>query len=147
MAGDAFQKIKSSFNRGVTAISITTSSSLEKVKIRTHIESINTEIGRLISTTGEAAYRMWECGASDFFALNEQFALIKQKKDEIAQLEVEYASIDERDNQILGAPSANEMGVPTPTREGAEEIICPNCGSAYYTQVKFCRKCGHKLRE
>lgn len=147
MAGDTFQKFKSSFNRGVTAISIKTSSSLEKVKIKTHIESINSEIERLIATAGETAYMIWESGESDFSSLSEQFTLIKQKKEEIAQLENEYASIDERDNQILGTQTSEETAASNPVAEVAEGITCPNCGSNYTTPVKFCRKCGHKLQE
>ena len=147
MAGDTFQKFKSSFNRGVTAISIKTSSSLEKVKIKTHIESINSEIERLIVAAGEAAYTIWESGESDISSLREQFNLIKQKKEEIAQLENEYASIDERDNQILGTPAPDKAPAPSTISEPVVGITCPNCSANYANPVKFCRKCGYKLQE
>lgn len=147
MAIDKFQKFKSSFNRGVTTISIKTSSSLEKVKIKTHIESINLEIERLIATAGETAYTLWENNESDFSSLYEHFTLIKQKKEEIAQLEKEYDSIDERGNQILGTPSSDKTPVTSAGSEQVTGITCPNCGSNYAKPVKFCRKCGHKLSE
>lgn len=150
MAGDTFQKFKSSFNRSVTAISIKTSSSLEKVKIKTHIESINSEIERLVATAGETAYTLWESGSLDLSSLNEQFSMIKQKKEEIAQLEIEYDSIDERDNQILGNQTPEDVVAPPPAQPAAGPvagIVCPNCGSNYATPVKFCRKCGTKLAE
>ena len=147
MAGDTFQKFKSSINRGVTAISIKTSSSLEKVKIKTHIESINSEIERLIVAAGETAYTIWESGELDIPSLNEQFSLIKQKKEEIALLESEYASIDERDNQILGTQVPDETVSTPPVTESVVGITCPNCGANYTTPVKFCRKCGNKLQE
>lgn len=147
MAGDTFQKFKSSFNRGVTAISIKTSSSLEKVKIKTHIESIHSEIDRLLSAAGETAYSLWESESLDLTPLREQFSVIRQKKEEIKQLEIEYDSIDERDNQILGNQTPEDAVAPPPAAEPAAEIVCPNCGSAYTTPVKFCRKCGTKLAE
>lgn len=143
MAGDALQKFKTSFNRGVTAISLKTSSSLEKVKIKTHIDSIKTEIDRLVSNAGEMAYSIWDSGETDFSALNDQFSAIKQKREEIERLQAEYTSIDERDNQILGTSSAE---VPAPA-EQVPEILCPKCGSSYSSPVKFCRKCGQKLQE
>lgn len=141
MANDAFQKIKSSLNRGVTAISLKTSSSLEKAKIKTHIESIKSEIEKAISAVGQAAYTRWENGETDFSVLNEQFAQIKQKKEEIVALESECAAIDERDSQILGTAGGDTAA---PESGGT---ICPSCGSIYSTPVKFCRKCGQKLAE
>lgn len=147
MAGDTFQKFKASFNRGVTAISIKTSSSLEKVKIKTHIESINSEIERLVAAAGKTAYTLWESGNLDLSSLSEQFSMIKQKKEEIAQLETEYDSIDERGNQILGTQAPEEAVTHSSATEPMAGIICPNCGSNYTTPVKFCRKCGTKLTE
>lgn len=146
MAGNTFQKFKSSLNRGVTAISLKTSSSLEKAKIKTHIESIKSEIDRLIVSSGEAAYTIWESGETDFSALNEAFEAIKQKKEEITQLEKEYDSIDERDSQILGVTPAEEAP-PAPAAPQVEGIVCSNCGASYTAAVKFCRKCGNKLQD
>ena len=134
MATDPFKKFKSSINRGVTAISLKTSSSLEKAKIKTHIESITNEIERAIVTVGETAYGIWKSGEGDPAILEEMFRQIKQKEDEIEQLNAEYESIDERDNQILGTV--------------AEEVpgnVCPNCGEVYDAPAKFCRKCGTKM--
>ena len=147
MAGDTLQKFKSSFNRGVAAISIKTSSSLEKVKIKTHIDSLSSEIERLIAAAGETAYTIWDSGETDFSSLGEQFSLIKQKKEEIKQLEDEYSSIDERDNQILGTSGHEEPVAPLSTSDPVVGITCPNCGSNYTTPAKFCRKCGQKLQE
>ena len=141
MAGDTLQKFKTSFNRGVTAISLKTSSSLEKVKIKSRIDSIKTEVERLVSNVGEAAYSIWNSGETDFSALNEQFSAIKQKREEIEQLQAEYASIDERDDQILGASSAES---PAPA-EQVPGTVCPSCGASYSSPARFCRKCGQKL--
>ena len=94
MATDRFNKLKSSLNRGVTAISIKTSSSLEKAKIKTHIESIRAEIERMTLHAGESAYGLWESGSSDYSSLDEEFALIKKKKEEIRFCDVRMAKYD-----------------------------------------------------
>lgn len=148
MAGDTFQKFKSSFNRGVATISVKASSSLEKVKIKTHIESIEKEIEHLISEIGEKAYEIWETNDSDFSVLGEKCFVVKQKKDEIIQLNEAYNSIDERDGQILGT-SVNEENheVKETAPISNESITCPNCGSVYIQSVKFCKKCGQKLKD
>ena len=147
MASDAFQKVKATWNRGVATISVKTSSSLEKAKIKTHIESINAEIARLIVASGEAAYTIWESGESDFSSLNAQFAAIKEKKEEILRLEADYAAIDDRDNQILGTQASDEAVPAAPVQAEEERPACPNCGESYATGAKFCRKCGQKLQE
>lgn len=146
MAGDALQKFKTSFNRGVTAISLKTSSSLEKVKIKTHIDSITAEIDRLVSNVGTMAYSIWDSGETDFSVLNEQFSAIKQKREEIERLQAEYTAIDERDSQILGTSSA-ESPAPAAPAEQIPQLLCPNCGSSSSPSARFCRKCGQKLQE
>ena len=143
MAGDTFQKFKSSFNRGVTAISVKTSSSLEKVKIKTHIDSINNEIQRTRSNIGQRAYNIWASGSQDFSSLQEQFVSVKQKKEEIQKLQEEYNAIDERDSQILGTAGAEEAQAAEP-KPG--EKVCPKCGAICAETAKFCRKCGQNLQ-
>ena len=112
MAADAFEKLKSSFNRGITTISVKTSSSLEKSKIKTHIESLTRDIERDIQQIGETAYKIWSDEEKDFTVLNERCAAVKSKKDEIEKLTKELESIDERDNQILGTTERPEEAAP-----------------------------------
>lgn len=140
MAGDTFKKIKNTVNRGITTISIKTSSSLEKSKIKTHIDTLEKEVQKLLLTTGENAYSIWIDNGTDYHSLTDKFIVIKQKKAEIEQLRLELDSIDERDNQILGKNTEY-------AREHREDdpIICPECGSEYVVTVKFCRKCGYKF--
>lgn len=68
---------------------------------------------------------------------------VKPKKNEIEQLSIELASIDDRDNEILGtkaeAEPKAEVAVP-------QKHCCPNCGSEHEPTAKFCRKCGNKLQ-
>lgn len=147
MAGDTFGKLKSSFSRSITTISIKTASSLEKMKIKTHIESICSEREKLIAAVGEAAYALWEAGCCDVSSLNEQFSVIRQKKEEIARLETEYAAIDQRDGQILGTQASKEAAAFLAAEEPMEGITCPSCGSSYVKQVRFCKVCGTRLAE
>ena len=139
MANDALSKFKSSINRGITTINVKTSSSLEKTKIKTHIDSLRAEIERLFYSIGERAYTVWEGQTDAGEGLEELYALVKQKKDEINQLNAELSSIDERDNQILGTMKQEAAAA------SGGMIVCPECGSQYDTPAKFCRKCGHKL--
>lgn len=139
---DPIQKIKDSMNRGITTISVKTSSSLEKSKINMHIDSLEKEIQGLFLTIGKESFDLWERGNTDLGTLADKFNAIRQKKAEIAQLTTERDAIDQRDNQILGTAPQNTAGVP----QAAAAIFCPQCGSSYDTPVKFCRKCGCNLQ-
>ena len=136
---DAFDKLKSSLNRGITTISVKTSSSLEKTKLRTHIESLNNEIQKLYSEIGKTAYDKWANGDPDCAALEQLFQQVQGNQQTIAELTEELNSIDARDNQILGTKTEK---APEP-----QGITCPNCGAKYETPVKFCRNCGSKMQD
>lgn len=141
MAGDAFQKFKSSVNRGIATISVKTSSTLEKSKIKTHIESLNREIEKDLTLIGDAAYKIWSSGETDFSGLFARFEIIKNKYKEVEDLTVQLSAIDERDNQILGNNVVEEA------EESIPKYICTKCGTQYEAPVKFCRKCGNKMEE
>ena len=140
---DAFEKLKSSFNRSVTAVSVKTSGSLEKAKLKTQIDALTSDVQRMMPALGEAFYLMWQKGDTDYSKLYEHLEVIRQKKEEIVALNAECAAIDQRNNQIIG--SAAENVVPTGSALVAGNI-CPNCRSSYPENAKFCRKCGYKLQ-
>ena len=121
MAGNTFQKFKSSVNRGITTISVKTSSSLEKSKIKTHIDTINREIQRKISIVGEDAYNIWLGNNEDFSSLYATFEEIKNKYNEIEELNEQLVYIDQRDNEILG--TAVKENAPKTEVIAAEEPV------------------------
>ena len=143
MANDAFEKLKSSVNRGITTISVKTSSSLEKSKIKTHIETLEKEIERLYRNVGEAMYIKWQQGEVDLALFQESLEAVKQKKQEIEALTKEMQDLDERNNQILG--TANEE--PPQIIKEETKYVCSKCGAQYASSVNFCRKCGNKMSE
>ena len=136
---DAFDKLKSSLNRGITTISVKTSSSLEKTKLKTHMESLGNEIQKLYYEIGEAAYRKWANGDTDYGTLEQMLRQIQSKQQTISELTAELNSIDERDSQILGTKTEK---APEP-----QSCVCSACGARYETPVKFCRNCGSKMQD
>ncbi len=143
MAGDALQKLKNSVNKGITTISVKTSSTLEKSKIQMHIETLTRELDKLYRDAGEQAYRAWKTGETSPEEISEYFGRIDERLEAIAGLEVELGSIDARDQQILGT-KPEETAKPAPAAKG---VVCPGCGAEYAAPVKFCRKCGRNLQE
>ena len=133
---DAFQKLKNSVNRGITTISVKTSSSFEKTTINTHIDTIKNEIIKLTSKLGEDVYNSWLNGGDSIITFSETLEGIKEKFAEIDKLNEELKIIDERSNSIIGAAS----------KEVVSSSFCSNCGTKYDAPVKFCRKCGNKMQ-
>ena len=142
MAVEALEKLKSSINRGVTAINVKTSSTLEKAKLKTQIETIQNEVQRMMTAVGEAVYLMWQKEDKDFSKLDQHLAVIKQRKAEIAALEEAIAAIDQRNQQILGDGNTE---VPVIAEAVAPANACAACGTPYPEGAKFCRACGNKL--
>lgn len=140
---DVFSKIKSGVNRGITTISVKSSSALEKSKIKTHIETLNREIERERNVSGEEAYKLWSEGTTDFSSVFAHFETMKAKYDEIDALNAELAAIDERDNQILG----NNAPVVEAPVSNTPKVFCTQCGAQCEANVKFCTKCGNKIAE
>lgn len=134
---DTFSKLKASVNRGITTISVKTASSLEKSKIKTHMETLSRELERDLLQIGEAAYRLWESGSWDCSTLDARFAQIKEKRAKVEELQQQMDDIDVRDSEILGTKAAEQQEEP--------KYICANCGSQYDKPVNFCRKCGNKM--
>ena len=132
---DAFQKLKNSVNRGITTISVKTSSSFEKTTINTHIETIKNEIIKLTSKLGEDVYNCWLNGEDSIMAFSETLDEIKLKFTKIDNLNEDLKRIDERRNSILGANNKEISG----------PCFCSNCGARYDSPVKFCRNCGNKM--
>lgn len=143
MAGDTFQRIKDSTSRAITKISVKTSSTLEKSKIRMHIESLTKDVQKMLMDVGEEVYNLWLNGDSSNQLLSEKLEAVKQKKNEIEQLTIELISIDDRDNEILGTKAETEQKVEV---VAPQKPCCPNCGSEHEPAAKFCRKCGHELQ-
>lgn len=137
MAADAFSKI-------ITTISVKTSSSLEKNKIKLHIENLEKEIEALIRAAGEEGYRLWAEGDASTQSLVEKFQAIQEKKEQIQQLNAKMAEIDELDSQILGAKKEEPVVAAAP--QAGTTKYCPGCGTPYNPPAKFCRKCGHALQ-
>ena len=106
MAADAFDKFKSSINRGIATISVKTSSSLEKSKLKTRIETLRSDIEKKYSAAGESVYKIWSQGSNDVSQLSELFETIRQKHEEIEKLTAELAGIDERDSRMLEGDGA-----------------------------------------
>ncbi len=139
MAGDAFGKLKDSVNRGIATISVKTSSSLEKSKIKMQIDNLEGNIKRDLSSLGETVFAMWRDHGDNNETVEKLCASIQGKRDEIAKLNEELAGIDERDSKILGT----QKSAPT----APQPLVCPNCGAEYEVPVRFCRKCGTKISD
>ena len=149
---DMLEKIKSSVNRGVTSINVKASSSIEKSKLRTHIETLERDIEKLEQKAGITGFEIWK-QAGDYALLDETFRSIQQKKEEIEALKAQFAQIDELNQQILGTAERGNTpaGQAAPVQENPSAapaqptVFCVNCGTGYVKAPKFCTRCGCKM--
>lgn len=132
MEQNAFDMMKSKINKGITTVSLKTSSSVEKAKINTYMESLRGDIESLKKEIGEKVYTLWENDNFDLEKLTQELNTIKEKSIKISELKTQLAAIEDKENDILG------KGVNSGSR-------CANCGTQYEQKINFCVKCGTKL--
>ena len=138
---DTLGKIKDSVNRGIATINVAASSTMEKARLKTHVDTLQHEVDRLYKECGRKVYENRMADNTDFSEVDKLCKDIKAKIDEIKQLQGEIEQIPERDNRIFGRES-------TPREEKNKEpevIFCPKCGAKYKAKINFCTKCGEKL--
>lgn len=138
---DTFDKIKDSVNRGIATINVAASSTMEKARLKTHVDTLIHEVDKLYRVCGQKVYENRMSDNLDSSVVDKLCEDIKGKLDEIQQLKNEIEQIPERDNRIFGREVA-------PRKEEAREsevVFCPKCGAKYKTKINFCTKCGEKL--
>jgi len=138
---DAFGRLKSSVNRGVATISVKAGSTIEKTRIKTHIDTLRTEIDKLLSEAGSRGYEIWCSGAVDYAVLGQIFMTVAAKKQEIAELRRELEELPEKENQILGKTENTR-----PRETAVQASFCSVCGTQISPEAKFCVKCGARLK-
>jgi len=140
MAEEKLDKLKSSIKKGVTTINVKTSAMLEKAKIKTHINTLTTEIGELKGLIGDKAYSLWKDNNFTTESVIELLTSIDQKEMEILDLQQNIIALEQSNKQILGSKDNKNI-------TKGEEFICPSCKTTYESPKKFCRSCGAKMTE
>lgn len=133
-------KFGDSMNRAITKINVKTSSSLEKSKLKTHIDTLTRESEELLKIISEEVYVLWLYAQPFNPELIRKFELVKQKREEIERLTVEINAIDERDKELFGSTSQEQANAYV------QKNICPRCSSENELGARFCRKCGNQLQ-
>ena len=158
--------IKSTFNKGVTALNVKTTALLETAKLKTHIGTLNSEIDRLTVDLGRAVYQAWLAGApAETEPLCES---IREKQLEIEELQQKMKEIEQEGKRILGAKEAKNPAAPSvlpppvppvppvsavppvppvpPAAPAPVSFQCPACGALYSSAINFCTRCGSKMQ-
>lgn len=148
--------IKNAFSKGLTVLNVKTTNFLEINKIKTYINTLNTEIAALKAEIGEIAFQSWQAnGELEAALLEEKFQTIQAKLQQIQEQEEEAARLTEKEQQILGEQEAKQQNEsaaavraasPAAPADTAEAVFsCPGCGQTYEQVFKFCRKCGTRM--
>lgn len=134
---DFIDKMKMGLNKGVATISTGSKTMVEKTKVNSIVNNLESEKRRIYEAMG---YRVWEFSKTnpetDFPAIdmvsfcNE----IEQRNTQIEEQKKKLAELESEMNKVLG------------TQPSSGQVIC-DCGYANIAGSKFCAKCGNKLAE
>lgn len=140
MQGTPLDTMKSKINKGITTVSLKTSSSMEKAKISTYIESVKNEINHMKLELGNKVYELWRIDGLDKEKLEADIERIQNKEGVLDDLRQQLLEIDSKANEILGRTAKTDMQAGT-------SCICPNCGKRYAQKVNFCIQCGNQITQ
>ena len=123
------------FSKGITAVNVKLSRSLEEAKINTYIDTLNQEVNSLKIEIGNMIYARWRSGGTIEIGddIIVKLDMIRQRMEEISAKNKEIEQMQEDERRILGgAINVNTM-------------YCTNCGAANSAANSFCEQCGSQL--
>lgn len=141
MATNIFKKVLDTTNTTITKIGVKTSSSIEKSKLKMHIDALDKQVDDLLRQIGEDVFSLWVDGTDISQVDKTKLEEVRCKKAEIEQMMIQLEQISKRDDEILGKKTENDTNDVSD-----EKVICPNCNIEYSKTARFCGKCGHELK-
>lgn len=138
MQDNLLDTMKSTINKGITTVTVKTSSSVEKAKLNNQISSVSKDMERLKREIGNKVFVLWETDSFDINKVEEELNSIKEKKFKINKLQEQLEELNAQANTMFGT-----NGKETPQVSMA--CVCSNCGNQYEQRINFCVKCGTKM--
>ena len=137
MPNESIGKLQDMLTRTTATVGVKTSVFVGSAKVRTNINTVKKEINNLYLELGTMVYESWKKEELDPELIEQQCLKIKEKFENIEELETEIAKLEQQEAKVLGAKRQEEKAMPS--------FICPNCRTAFDSPIKFCRKCGTKM--
>jgi hypothetical protein len=137
---DMLDKITDALNKGVATVGVGSKAMVEKAKVKTIINNLESEKKRLAELLGMEVYtRYIESGQTpDDNELANLIAKIRNRLDGIAYQQTELKRIEEETAKVTG----QNTGFTAKT--GDSNKVC-SCGFENESDAKFCATCGKPL--
>ncbi len=113
-----FDEIKDTVSYAGKQIATKAQETASVVRVRAKISSVESEIKNQYNAIGKKVYE--DAQESDRIRFADYFAAIKDRFDQISELEKELAALD-------------------------KSVVCPNCGAKVGKDDSFCPKCGTNI--
>ncbi len=122
-----------SVNKGFAAINLKAGTIKESSKLRAAISTREDEVAAILRNIGETVFVNRNNFKLDM--VEQQLDSIKKKYDEIEELKVQIAALEDKEREILGGGNETLQA----------KIYCQQCGAPNRVGGKFCEKCGSPL--
>lgn len=133
------EKLKSSIEKGVAAVSVKSESLVESSRVRTAISNTQRNMDEAIRQLGVSFYNSWVSADLDVDKLKAECERIKAMADEIENHKARLEKIKEEENQILGN---QKKATPEPGKSN----FCTGCGKRLDPGARFCNECGTQVQ-
>ena len=134
------ERLKSTFDKGVTAVSVKSESIVESSRVRMGIATAQKKMEDAIHALGETFYRDWSANALNMDALQAECERIRAIGEEIENLKLRLEQIKAEEEKFLGAQKK-----PAPAESG-NFVFCSKCGKRLDASARFCDECGAQIK-
>lgn len=127
---DFFDKVQSSIDKGIKAVSSKSKEFLETTKLKGEIRDVEACIQNRFNALGKRVFEM----------LNREALNEEELRADCGEIACLFKKITELEKSIK---RAEEEALKT--RYGADAIMCPKCGAVNKSGDKFCSGCGNAV--
>ena len=124
-----FDKVKKGVIKGVSTASVKSKEILEVTRLKSRINTVQSQKSSAIEELGNIVYTMLLKGAIDEVRINEKGSAILKFDNQIKDLESEIVQVQNSSRESLGMLASIGKCV---------------CGADLYEDIKFCGACGKK---
>ena len=132
------ERLKSTFDKGVTAVSVKSESIVESSRVRMGISNAQRSMEEAINALGATFYRDWSADTLDIDALKAECERIRGIGNEIENLKLRLEQIKAEEEKLLGMQKKSA--------ESGNSVFCTKCGKKLDASARFCDECGTQVK-
>ncbi|MBQ9459321.1 MAG: zinc ribbon domain-containing protein [Oscillospiraceae bacterium] len=132
------EKLKGTFDKSVTAVSVKSETLVESSRVRSQIATAQKNLDAGLAALGSTLYNNWLAGDVQMEALTAECERLKAFADEIEGHKARLEQIKQEESKLLGTKKS---------ASAPAAVFCTNCGAKLSPGTRFCNECGTQVKQ